>query len=121
GQGVWVQDMESNSGTRMNRFRIVTGKPVPLRPCDWLMLGDSVLRLVFLGPAEPAWLAWQEGTVGKLSRGGLERGWDGQGAVLHDALVEAGCEDSALLGHCREGCPHGKGCSLLAVLLLGPG
>src|SRR5262249_28839418 len=88
---------------------------------DWFQIGHAVLRLVFLGPVEPAWLAWQEGTVAKLSRGVLERGWDGQGSVLHDALVEAGCEDPDLLGHCREGCVPGQSCSLLAVLLPEPG
>src|SRR5262249_45533380 len=121
GYGTWVNEVRILTGTWLNDVRIIADGAVPLRPCDWLKLGGAVLQLVFLGPVEPGWLAWQGGTVGKLSLGVLERGWAGQGPVLHDALVEAGCEDPDLLGHCREGCPHGKNCSLLPVLLPGPG
>lgn len=30
--------------------------------------------------------------------------------VLADALEDAGCDDEAVLGHCRGGGPHARGC-----------
>jgi hypothetical protein len=117
--GLWLRDLMSSNGTGVNGAQIVTPTVVALRPCDRLRIGPAVLGVVFLGPTQPAWLAWQEGTVVSLARGMLERGWAGQAGVLHDALLEAGCEDPDLLGHCLEGCADPKDCSLLALLLAG--
>jgi hypothetical protein len=115
--GLWLRDIFSSAGTRVNEAPAPTQTAVQLNPCDRLQVGRAVLRVVFLGQANPAWLAWQEGTVASLARGVLERGWAEQGRVLHDALLEAGCEDPDLLGHCLEGCADPKDCSLLALLL----
>ena len=59
---------------------------------------------------DPAWLAWNEGTVARLARAIRdERAWD-RLPILADALEEAGCTAAALLGHCRSGAehPHGR-------------
>ena len=37
--------------------------------------------------------------------------------ILSDALLDAGCDDEALLGHCRSGGPHVRGCWLISTLL----
>jgi len=37
--------------------------------------------------------------------------------ILADALEEAGCDDEALLSHCREGGPHVRGCWALDLIL----
>jgi hypothetical protein len=38
-------------------------------------------------------------------------------AVLADALEEAGCADATLLGHCRSGGEHYRGCFVVDALL----
>ena len=53
-------------------------------------------------PADPAWLAWNNGTVRNLARRIRETGETVLLPVLADALEEAGCRDSALLDHCRQ-------------------
>ncbi|QJX01048.1 hypothetical protein [Frigoriglobus tundricola] len=52
-------------------------------------------------PADPAWLAWNSGTVRDLARRIRETGETVLLPVLADALEEAGCRDAALLEHCR--------------------
>jgi hypothetical protein len=37
--------------------------------------------------------------------------------VLADALEDAGCTDRALLGHCRSGLRHVRGCWAIDLLL----
>jgi hypothetical protein len=38
--------------------------------------------------------------------------------ILADALIDAGCDDEAILGHCRGPGPHVRGC-WVADLVLG--
>jgi hypothetical protein len=74
--------------------------------------------------AEPAWLTWHGGAVGKLARavyderelssGHLDAG---RLAVLADMLEEAGCSDPQLLGHLRGPGPHVRGCFAVDLLL----
>jgi hypothetical protein len=70
---------------------------------------------------EPAWLtptviklaavAYEERTLpsGELDSARL--------AVLTDALEEAGCTDTDILGHCRSEGPHVRGCWVIDLLL----
>jgi carbon storage regulator len=51
---------------------------------------------------DPAWLAWQGGTVVRLARAIAQEGDYGSLPVLADALEDAGCADAAILGHCRD-------------------
>ena len=37
--------------------------------------------------------------------------------VLADALEEAGCNDADILGHCRSGGEHVRGCWVIDLLL----
>jgi hypothetical protein len=53
-------------------------------------------------PAEPAWLAWNNGTVRQLAQRIRATGETVLLPVLADALEDAGCADAALLDHCRE-------------------
>ncbi|MGL4551782.1 MAG: hypothetical protein ACRC33_11395 [Gemmataceae bacterium] len=62
---------------------------------------------------DPAWAAWEGGTVRRLAEA-IDRGRDYvQMPILGDALEEAGCADGAVLGHCRGGGPHARGCWVL--------
>jgi hypothetical protein len=37
--------------------------------------------------------------------------------ILHDALLDAGCDDEAILSHCRCEGPHVRGCWVIDLLL----
>ena len=63
--------------------------------------------LVVSLPADPAWLAWNGGTVRQLARRIRETGETVLLPVLADALEEAGCTDAALLDHFRRPDPDG--------------
>jgi hypothetical protein len=52
---------------------------------------------------DPAWLAWNEGTVVRLARHIDATGDFELLPVLGDALEEAGCTDAAVLAHCHAG------------------
>lgn len=92
----------------------------------------DLLRDIFGNPfrpvvIEPAWLAWNDGTIPKLAQviyeerelpsGHFDRG---QLAILADALEEAGCGDAGLLGHLRGEGPHVRGCHVFDALLQRP-
>jgi hypothetical protein len=67
---------------------------------------------------DPAWLAWNGGTVGRLAHAAYEQRSLPDGlleqarlAVLADTLEEAGCGDQEVLTHLREqGRVHVRGC-----------
>jgi hypothetical protein len=68
-------------------------------------------------PLNTSWLAWNDGTVGKLTEGIYdERAFD-RLPVLADALEEAGCIDADILSHCRCARPHVRGCWAIDLLL----
>ncbi len=52
-------------------------------------------------PAVQSWLAWGDGCVPKLAQAIYDERDFGRMPLLADALEEAGCEDAAILGHCR--------------------
>jgi hypothetical protein len=52
-------------------------------------------------PADPAWLAWNNGTVRQLAQRIRATGEGDLLPVLADALEEAGCTERALLERCR--------------------
>jgi hypothetical protein len=66
---------------------------------------------------DPAWLAWNGGTVVKLAEAIYAgRAFDRM-PILADALEEAGCADANFLDHCREPGPHALGCWIVDLLL----
>ena len=68
-------------------------------------------------PLAPRWLAWEGGTVVHLARGIYhDRAFDRM-PILGDALDEAGCTYDAVLGHCRSGDEHVRGCWVLDLVL----
>jgi hypothetical protein len=73
---------------------------------------------------EPAWLAWNGGTVPLLAQAAYAEPQLPSGSldparlqVLANALDEAGCEDVALLQHLRSAGPHIRGCFAVEALL----
>jgi hypothetical protein len=66
---------------------------------------------------EPSWLTWNDGTVPRLAQAIYdERAFD-RLPILADALVEAGCTNADILGHCRGSGPHGRGCWVVDLIL----
>jgi hypothetical protein len=62
-------------------------------------------------------LRWNDDLVPRLTRSIYEdRHWHDL-PLLADALLDAGCEDDALMGHCREGGGHARGCWALDTIL----
>jgi hypothetical protein len=65
----------------------------------------------------PAWLAWNDGTIPKLAQGIYdERAFD-RLPILADALEEAGCTDTDILAHCRQPGEHVRGCWVVDLIL----
>ena len=82
----------------------------------------EVLRDLFGNPfhsaaVAPAVLAWNDGAIRKMA----QVIYDGRAfdrlPLLADALEEAGCTDAAILGHCRGGGEHVRGCWVVDALL----
>jgi hypothetical protein len=88
------------------------------------------LRCLFGNPFRPspplpaAVLAWHDSTVRPLAEGIYESCRLPAGtldntrlAILADALLDAGCDEEALLSHCRRAEPHIRGCWAVDTLL----
>jgi hypothetical protein len=91
--------------------------------CSWLrdLFGPLPFRQVTI---DPAWLAWNAGTVRHLVEAAYQERLLPQGtldpgrlAVLADGLEEAGCANTELLGHLRGPGPHVLGCWCVDALL----
>jgi hypothetical protein len=89
----------------------------------------ALIRCIFGNPfrpvgVDPAWLAWNPGTIVKLAQAAYEERELPSGyldrtrlAVLADALEEAGCTNTDVLDHCRQPGDHARGCWVLDLLL----
>jgi hypothetical protein len=82
----------------------------------------ALIREVFGNPfrdtaIDPAWLRWNDGTVRKIAQGIYkDRAFD-RLPILHDALMDAGCDDETILAHCRDPEGHVRGCWVIDALL----
>jgi hypothetical protein len=83
---------------------------------------SDLFRCVFGNPfrpaaVDPSWPAWNGGAVRNLARTIYdERAFD-RLPILADALEEAGCDNADVLGHCRGGGEHVRGCWVVDLLL----
>jgi hypothetical protein len=85
------------------------------------LLQSALLRCIF-GPFRPVapeavWLAWNDGTIPKLAQAIYEERAFDRLPILADALEEAGCDNAAVLAHCREPGVHDRGCWVIDLLL----
>lgn len=99
-QSVWEDTSRVEKAAHCRLLRCVFG-PLPFRD----------------PPRNPAWLEWNDAAVLRLARTIHADQLFDQLPVLADALEDAGCDDSELLGHCREETLHARGCWVLALLL----
>ena len=89
----------------------------------------DLVQDVFGNPFRPvtidrAWLQWHDGVVTRLAQAVYDERSSPKYTldpdrlvVLGDAMEEAGCSDSIILGHLRGPLPHVRGCFILDLLL----
>ena len=95
-----VPEAEEEEGRKQDRF-----------------LADIVRPAAPPQPLPPAVLEWNDRTVPRLAEAIYEERRMPKGtldnvrlAILADALTDAGCDDVALIQHCRDEGPHVRGC-----------
>ncbi len=96
-----LEALDINSRRLVHRFD--TGPPLKERP-------------VIL---DPAWLAWEGGTVPRLARAIAEEGAFDRLPILGDALEEAGCADAAILEHSLSAGRHTRRSWVVDLILRG--
>jgi hypothetical protein len=97
-------------------------KDLPSREAESRFVAD-LLRDIF-GPlpfravaVNPSWLGWNDGTIPRLAQGIYEDRRFGDLPILADALEDSGCSDPDILGHCRSGGDHVRGCWVVDLVL----
>lgn len=91
-------------------------------PFDGEALLCHLLRDIFGNPFRPAsvkreWIAANDRTAEGVAMSIYEdRAFD-RLPILADALEDAGCNDEAILGHCRGPGPHVRGCWVVDLIL----
>jgi len=86
---------------------------------EHLRLQATIFRDVIGNPFEPVAFdpRWRtEDTLG-LARGIYEDRAFTRLPLLADALMDAGCDDDGLIGHCRSSGPHTRGCWAVDLVL----
>jgi hypothetical protein len=82
----------------------------------------ALIRDIVRGPLHPilfraSWRTWSGGVCLEIARRIYkERAFDHL-PILADALEEAGCTDADILGHCRAGGEHVRGCWVVDLVL----
>jgi hypothetical protein len=110
----------------VERDRVRFAKPGVVRGKAWdeeARAQADLLREIVGNPFRPcpplpaAVLRWQDRLVPRLAQSTYDEQRWGQLPVLADALLDAGCEDDALLDHCRGDAEHVRGCWAVDALL----
>jgi hypothetical protein len=86
---------------------------------DSRVIGSAVRWLLDggLGRIDPSWLTWHDGCVRRIAQGiADERAFD-RLPILHDALIDAGCDNEGILEHCREPGEHRARCLVVDLFL----
>ena len=82
----------------------------------------NLLRCIFgnlfhCGDIDLAILGWNDATIPRIAEGIYAERAFARMPILHDALLDAGCADEALLSHCRNPEGHALGCWVLDRIL----
>lgn len=81
------------------------------------LLSDVSGNLGSAVPLRPSWLRRNDGIVPKIAQAIYADQSFADLPILADALEEAGCENAAILNHCRQHTDHARGCWVLDLLL----
>jgi hypothetical protein len=114
----WEKAPQPNRREEREAIRQLEGQ----RQWSWILdIFGNPFRPVAVNPAI---LAWHDAAIIRLAQAAYEERHlpegtldNGRLAVLVDALEEAGCTDADILGHCRSGGEHVRGCWLVDALL----
>lgn len=83
------------------RLRMVSPNEQSAQHEEWKLVCEPLI--------DPAWLAWNDATVLRLAKAIDHEGNYDALPILADALEEAGCVDTDILGHCRSWRRDAKG------------
>jgi len=86
---------------------------------DLIEYGPELLRDIFGNPFRPVTFdpRWRTSDVVDVARGIYEDKAFERMPILADALMDAGCEDEQLIGHCRGDGTHVRGCWVVDLVL----
>src|SRR5690348_18017614 len=106
--------LAQNAATGPMRRRRNRGEPA---------VQSRLLRDIFGNPFRPtpailgAWRTWNGSCVVRVAQAIYEERAFELTPVLHDALLDAGCDDDAILAHCQTSEGHVRGCWVVDLLL----
>ena len=132
-EAVWVA-ARAASLVASPEIAVVEAAPAAAHYAAWAAGGDAsfkvperaaqaaLLRCLFGNPflpvrPDPAWTAWNDGTVRKLAQAIYDDRVFDRLPLLADALEDAGCDCWEILDHCRKKGPHVRGCWAVDLLL----
>jgi hypothetical protein len=131
GESVWeaapaaLDALTGGPAARRERFDRLFGEPPSVHLPEEEEAAQAGLLRCLAGAlfhplrAPPHWRHWQRGTLPGLAEAiYAEEAFD-RLPILGDAFEDAGCDDPWLLGHCRDGGPHARGCWALDVAVAG--
>jgi hypothetical protein len=96
--------------------------PLPPRADDEEQVQADLFREVYGNPFQraclnPMVLSWHGGKITKTAQNIYhDRQWE-EMPTLGKALMEGGCQDQEIIGHCRSQQPHVRGCWVLDLIL----
>ncbi len=118
---------------RVSRGRLTVGYSVSRSAAESLAksipwqearsLEGQLLLDIFANPfrplpvLDPSWTIWHGGLVVSMARRMYDSRDFSDMPVLADALEEAGCTNADILGHCRSGGEHVRGCWVVDLIL----
>jgi hypothetical protein len=89
----------------------------PERPKQCDILRDIVGSPFYQVSLPQAILEWSDRTILRMAQTIYDDRQFEILSILADALEEAGCHDTVIMGHCRQGGEHVRGCWLIDLLL----
>jgi hypothetical protein len=106
----------------MSSARVIAGNAAQWARRDEPKKQSQLLRGVLGDPFRPSrveasWLRWNDGTIPRIAQGIYEQRAFDRLPILHDALLDAGCDDEDILAHCRGAGPHVRGCWVIDLIL----
>ena len=80
---------------------------------------EAIFRDLVGNPFQPTAFAsrWRTVDVLGVAQAIYEDNAFGRLPILADALMDAGCWDESIIGHCRSRGPHARGCWLVDLIL----
>jgi hypothetical protein len=110
-----IEAADATALAKVGTSERASSEPEERAQCDLVrdIFGNPFRRVA----VDPSWLAWNDGTVVKLAQGIYEQRAFDRLPVLADALEEAGCTNTDILGHCRGRGEHVRGCWVVGLIL----